>query len=193
MKATIDKPMIFKAAGTLANGGYNCSMLQFVRLGDKLEICGTNAYVMVLASVPAKFNRWPDGDGFRFGGAEVRALMRGTSKALKDADTVQIETSKGEAAVTLSVDGTAVATSFPYADPRPPIHLDQLKVKCGEGPDGKVKPVGVHFMSLASTAMRTIAASRRELWVMKEHGEGNPVEFISKEEPARVLVMPGKD
>ena len=166
MKATIDKPMIFKAAATLANGGYNGSALQFTRRGDKLEICGTNAYVMVLALVAAKFYRWSDGEGFRFSGAEVQALMRGTSKALKNADTVQIETVKGAAAVTLNVEGAAVATSFPYTQPRPPINLDPLKASCGESPDGRAKAMSAYFMGLASNAMRTISGSKHGSWTL---------------------------
>lgn len=190
MKATFTKPMILKAAATLANGGYNGSALQFVRIGDKLEICGTNAYVAAIANVDAKFNRWPDGEGFRFNSGEVLALMRGTSKALKSTDTVTIEIAKGAACVMLDVEGAAVAVSFHYAELRKPINIQHINSACKQAPDGNLQAVAAYFMGLASNAMHTIAGNRYGGWTFKEHGLGNPMEFISKEEPARVLVMP---
>ena len=193
MKAVFTKPMILKAAATMANGGYNGSVLQFVRTGDKLEICGTNAYVAVFGLVEAKFNRWADGEGFRFNGAEVMALMRGTSKALKNTDTVTVEVVKGAAICTLDVEGAAVSTSFPYAEVRKPVNFDRLKETIKEGPDGRPQAVAAYFMGLASNAMRTIAGFKYEGWVMKEHGLENPIEFIAKEEPARVVVMPQRE
>ena len=190
MKATITKPMVLKAAATLANGGYSGSALQFVRNGDKLDICGTNNYVAVIASVDAKFNRWPDGEGFRFNGAEVQALMRGSSKALRNTDSLVIEMANGSASVTLDVQGASVATGFPYAEQRKPLNVERILEACDEGPDGNAKGVSAYFMGLASNAMRTISDGKYCAWTFKEHGLTNPMEFISKMEPARVLVMP---
>lgn len=190
MKATITKPMILKAAATLANGGYNNSALQFVRHGDKMEICGTNNYVAVIATIDAKFTRWPDGEGFRFNGSEVQALMRGSSKALKNTDSIVIEIAGGSAVVTLKVDDAAVSTSFPYATEKRPINLAKIFESIKEGPDGNIKDVSAYFMGLSTNAMRTISDGKYGAWTFKEHGLSNPMEFISKMEQARVLVMP---
>ena len=174
----------------MANGGYNGSALQFVRNGNKLDICGTNNYVAVIASVDAKFNRWNDGEGFRFNGAEVQALMRGSSKALKNTDSLVIEITGGCAVVTLNVDDASVSTSFPYKVEKKPISLAKINESIKQGPDGNAQNVSAYFMGLASNAMRTISDGKYCAWTFKEHGLSNPMEFISKMEQARVLVMP---
>ena len=77
MKAVISNPMAVKAAANVANGGYYLSFFQIRRVGDVAEVSGTNGYVVVIATVPAKFTRWGDGKSIILGGIETRSMMRG--------------------------------------------------------------------------------------------------------------------
>lgn len=190
MKATIDKPMILKAAATLANGGYKSSILQFERQGGKLKMFGTNCYVMVRATLDAKFSRWPDGDGFMFQGSEVQAMMRGIGKALKDAESVTVEVVKGAAVVTMEVKGSSVAASFPFEKSGNLIGLTELDAKLQAESANTPQSVASYFMGLASNAMRTIGGEKHSKWTINHHGDEGPIEFLSKEEPAQVLLMP---
>lgn len=191
MKATIEKPMILKAAATLANGGYNGSLLQFERIGDKMRLCGTNCYVMVLAAVDARFSCWADGEGFMLRGPEVQAMMRGISKGIKNAASVTVEAVKGAAVITMDVEGAAISTSFKLENAGKLVNLNAIEESCKvQSEPGDVLAVASYFMGLASNAMRTIGGGKHSAWTFKDHGETRPMEFISKEEPARVLLMP---
>lgn len=191
MRATITKPMIFKAAATLANGGYQYSILQVGRQGDSLRICGTNSYVAVLAEVEADFSRWPDGEQIRFNGGDVQAIMRGIGKALKHATSLTIEVVKGFATFGLFVDGSEVLAKIDYdkADAGQTIrNFDKLGMGRDEVEGDPL--VASHMMTLAANAMRTISPFKQTAWEVRQHGKENALEYVTNEEPARVIVMP---
>lgn len=191
MRATITRPLIFKAAANLANGGYNTSILQVERRGDLLAICGTNAYVAVISKVEASFSRWPDGEQIRFNGGDVQAIMRGIGKALRHADNLTIEVAKGYASFGLYVDGSEVLARIDYdkAEAGTLIRdFDKLGIR-DETEEG-APHIASHMMTLAANAMRTISPYKNTTWQCKQYGKNAVVEYIADGEPARVLIMP---
>ena len=192
MRATITRPLIFKAAANLANGGYNTSILQVERRGDLLAICGTNAYVAVIAKVEASVSRWPDGEQIRFNGGDVQAIMRGIGKALRHADSLTIEVTKGYATFGLFVGGSEVLAKIDYdkAEAGTLIRdFDKLGTSEREIEEG-APHLASHMMTLAANAMRTISPYKNTTWQCKQHGKNAVVEYVADGEPARVLIMP---
>ena len=191
MRATITRPLIFKAAANLANGGYNTSILQIERRGDQLAICGTNTYVAVIGKVDADFSRWPDGEQIRFNGGEVQAIMRGIGKALKNATSLTIEIAKGYATFGLFVRETEVLVKIDYdkTEAGKPIQDFDKLGNWKEYEEGEPH-VASHFMTLAANAMRTISPHKHTSWECKQHGKTSALEYVATSEPARVIVMP---
>ena len=177
----------------MANGGYNFSILQVERRGELLALCGTNAYVAVIAKVEADFSRWPDGEQIRFNGGDVQTIMRGIGKALKHATSLTIDIAKGAATFGLYVDGSEVLAKIDYDKTEAGKTIrdfDKIGAIGSREPEEGDPHVSSHMMALASNAMRTISPYKQSAWEVKPHGKNAALEYVAADEPARVLVMP---
>lgn len=156
VKTTILDPRCIRAAASLANGGYQMSVFQIRRDGNRARVSGTNGYASITATVPAEFSRWPDGKSLTFGGSNVRAMMRAITRSLKHADKVDFSFANDTVKVALKADAASVETCFSVTD-------DKMFGKCEstdwesmgiKGPDGDT--VNPHTLKLASYAIELL-------------------------------------
>lgn len=158
MKAKINNPRAIRAAASLANGGYRTSVFQIRREGDRARVSGTNGYASISVLVPATFDRWQDGRSLTFGGLAVRAMMRGISRSLKDAESVVVALSRGVVSATAEVEGTSTSTQFDVSSDQ---FFDKLAeydwtqaAAIEELKGGKVNP---HSMKIAAQAIEYLS------------------------------------
>ncbi len=161
MKAKINNPRVIKAAATIANGGYNTSIFQAKREGKNIRISGTNGYASLSVVLPATFTRWEEGKALTFGGKIVRQMMRGISKSLKDAESVEISTNRNAVTVTTATGSAIVETQFDIADDP---FSGKLQSYDWNNPllneDDSRQAVNPHHMKVACQALEMLALNR---------------------------------
>ena len=204
MKAVISNPMAVKAAANVANGGYYLSFFQIRRVGDVAEVSGTNGYVVVIATVPAKFTRRGDGKSIILGGIETRSMMRGIGNAIKHAQQVSFERSAQNVSVSTVSDGATFSTSFDIDPLQFPYSVEGFKDgyswdDCLERISGTGEPSAdtaiepLHDRDCLPTAIKALAVQRG--YRLSLHGEYGAIEFKMDNDDCIVqaVVMPIKD
>ena len=203
MKAVISNPMAVKAAANVANGGYYLSFFQTRRVGDVAEVSGTNGYVVVIATVPAKFTRWGDGKSIILGGIETRSMMRGIGNAIKHAQQVSFERSAQNVSVSTVSDGATFSTSFDIDPLQFPYSVEGFKDgyswdDCLERISGTGEPsadtaIDPYMIATACNAIKALAVQRG--YRLSLHGEYGAIEFKMDNDDCIVqaVVMPIKD
>lgn len=167
MKATILEPRSIRAAASVANGGYEMSTFQIKRVGDKAQVSGSNGYASISATVPARFNRWPDGKALTFGKRNVRAMMRSIGRNLKRSEKVDFGVAGDVVSVALDADGANTRASFFVGDDAMYGKLDRLTWKGGDCPAMEGDALDAHSLKLASYAMELLGLKvpcRVEAW-----------------------------
>lgn len=202
MKAVISNPLAVKAAANVANGGYSLSFFQIRRVGDVAEVSGTNGYVAVIATVPAKFTRWSDGKSIVLGVDETRSMMRGVGTAIKRAQQVSFEQTAQQVNVSTEGDGATVITRFDIDPLQFPHSTDTFKD--GYSWDGCLERIGgtgtpsadtaidPYMIATACNAIKALAMRRS--YRMSLHGELGAIELNMNYEDCKiqVIVMPSK-
>ena len=203
MKAVISNPMAVKAAANVANGGYYLSFFQIRRVGDVAEVSGTNGYVVVIATVPAKFTRWGDGKSIILGGIETRSMMRGIGNAIKHAQQVSFERSAQNVSVSTVSDGATFSTSFDIdrCSSRTALRGSRMGTRGTIAWSASAEPaspsadtaIDPYMIATACNAIKALAVQRG--YRLSLHGEYGAIEFKMDNDDCIVqaVVMPIKD
>jgi hypothetical protein len=156
------------AAVWLANKNY-MPVLQFKRVGDKLEVTGSNAYILVRGEIDASFSGWDDGVAVKLSeSAPTNALL--TMLRSFDVDEGPHELEIVGNCATYMIDGinTKCDVFFMFATTKP-LDIEGLAGLASEAPEGRTL--------MASENLRTMAKLTKMLgfkhtgWYIEPHGK----------------------
>ena len=163
---------LMRAAVILARTSYH-PILQFMRKGDKLEVIGSNAYVLISGEITATFENWDDGSSFKVcDSAGLKALARSLKHASSMPNNIEFDSELKLATVIVGSDKATTTFRFSNCNDNKPLEL-QESVHCSDEPEGSTLLDGQNICLIA----RLIKATGIQYghWRIIPHGKNKPV------------------
>lgn len=168
MSAVFSHDFVLTAAVWLANKNFN-PILQFKRVGDKLEVMGTNCYVSVSGEIDASFSGWDDGVAVKL---TECAPTYGLLELLRsiDVDEGPHELEIVGNCATYIIDGINTRSNvFFTAANMKPIDTDGLAGLASEAPEGRTLMASENLRIMAK--LTKMLGFKHTGWYIEPHGK----------------------
>ena len=167
--ASFEHSPLIRTAAWLANKGGWMPVLQFRRRADRLEVVGSNGYVMIIGEIDATFSEWEDGECVLFSDrGPILSLSNALKHALSGGDGVQVLEIYGDSGL-FHITGyfKSVTVRLPHASDEP------VKTEAAE----EVAATDAEGRSLVSSSNLMVMAKLTRIvgagcfgWYVEPHG-----------------------
>ncbi len=168
MSAVFSHDFLLDAAVWLANKSFN-PILQFKRVGDKLEVMGSNAYIIVSGEIDASFSGWDDGVAVKLTECEaIYALLKLLRSIDVDEGVHELEIVGNFA--TYIIDGTTTKSDVFFTSVNmKPLDMDGLAGLASEAPEGRTLMASENLRIMAK--LTKMLGFKHTGWYIEPHGK----------------------